>query len=436
MGNLYASPIDFSQLTRSGSVSNRFYIWDAKKVSGTSLGLYQTFSATNSFQCLVGGGSFVLSSPNRVIQSGQGFFVQGTGSVTFHEGAKVSSNHLGGLRPANELVKVDTRLYTHVSNVRTMMDANVVVFDNMYAAAVDGDDAGKLSNTGENFAIGVGSQFLSIEGRPSLSANDTIFFRMWSLRCQTYELEFIPQNLLPSGFTGYLIDKFLNTTTPVSLTANSSYSFTVNANAGSSAIDRFMLVLKPAAALPVTIVSVGANRIVEGVKVDWTVAAEFDLVRYDVQRSLDGTHFTTIGTVAATGASTSIQKLYQFVDRQAPDQTLFYRIKPVDQDGSFRYSTIVKVSAGPARMGWTVAPNPVTEGITNLQMKGQPAGRYQVRLMNAAGQVVFQQWIQHTGGTANYLLRLPTGIVRGSYPLQLIGPGKRMETLTLLIHQN
>lgn len=436
MGNLYASPIDFSDLTRSGSVSNRFYLWDAKKISGTSLGAYQTFSATNSFQCVLGGGSFVLGTPNTVIQSGQGFFVQGSGSVTFHESAKVSSSHLNGLRPANELVKLDSRLYTLNNNVRTMMDANVVVFDNQYAAAVDGDDAGKLSNTGENFAIGVGNQFIAIEGRPELQMNDTIFFRMWNLRRRTYELELVPQNLIGSGFTGYLVDKFRNTTTTINLSANHSYSFTVDANTASAAIDRFMLVLKPAGVVPVTFVRVAANRVAEGVQVDWAVATEFDLARYDVQRSLDGTHFTTVGSVPATAQQTAVQKLYQLVDRQAPDQTLFYRIKPVDQDGGFRYSTIVKVSAGVSRPSWTVAPNPVTEGYTNLQMKSQAAGRYQVRLLSAAGQTVFQQLIQHTGGTANYTLRLPSSIVRGSYQLQLIGPDKRIQTLTLLIHQN
>jgi aminomethyltransferase len=38
--------------------------------------------------------------------------------------------------------------------------------------------------------------------------------------------------------------------------------------------------------------------------------------------------------------------------------------------------------------------------------------------------------ILHTGGTANYMLRLPSGIVRGSYQLQLIDPDKRNQPPT------
>ncbi|MBL0358157.1 MAG: hypothetical protein IPP72_15380 [Chitinophagaceae bacterium] len=56
--NLYPSAINFTGLTRTGGVNNLFYIWDSKKLSGNSLGVYQTFSGTNSFNCLISGGSY------------------------------------------------------------------------------------------------------------------------------------------------------------------------------------------------------------------------------------------------------------------------------------------------------------------------------------------------------------------------------------------
>lgn len=57
-------------------------------------------------------------------------------------------------------------------------------------------------------------------------------------------------------------------------------------------------------------------------------------------------------------------------------------------------------------------------------------------MLSAAGKAIFLQLILHTGGTANCMLRLPSGIVRGSYQLQLIDPDKRIQPLPVLIHLN
>ncbi len=245
VGNLYASAIDFTQLTRTGGVANLFYIWDSKKLNGTSLGQYQTFSQTNSFNCLVGGGSYTLGQPNTKIESGQAFFVQTTtaGSITLTEASKTANSaNLGfrPLKPATSLVKIDSRLYA--ANSAEITDANVVVFDDAYPNAVGVEDAIKLANPAENFAVEQAGKTLAIEGRHTIVENDVIQFNMWNLKEQEYKLELAPQNMAVPGLTALLEDSYLHTSTLVSLDAASTINFTVDASAASKASNRFRMV--------------------------------------------------------------------------------------------------------------------------------------------------------------------------------------------------
>ena len=245
--NLYASGIDFTGLTRTG-VSNLFYIWDSKKLSGSSLGVYQTFSATNSFNCMVSGGSYVLGQPVTLIESGQAFFVQGNstgGSIVLHESSKRNGSTGLGFRPSPAAVsKIETRLYE--ADGTTMRDAASIVFDNAYSNAVEEEDAPKIGNPGENFAIETSSKILAVEGRKPISDNDLIQFRMWNLKKQQYLLELAPQLLAGKGLEAYLEDDYLKTSVSLDLDKNNSIPFSADANAGSSAANRFRIVFKKA----------------------------------------------------------------------------------------------------------------------------------------------------------------------------------------------
>ncbi|MBL0358155.1 MAG: hypothetical protein IPP72_15370 [Chitinophagaceae bacterium] len=244
--NLYPSAINFTGLTRTGGVNNLFYIWDSKKLSGNSLGVYQTFSGTNSFNCLISGGSYTLGLPNTTIESGQSFFVTSgaAGTIVLKESAKLSgTNGSLGFRPSANPSRIDSRLY---NTNNEMLDANVVVFDAAYDRAVDADDAVKYGNPGANFAIETGSKILAIEGTQPVKENDAIQFRMWNLKQQAYRFEFVASNMNTEGLTAKLEDKYLNTTTALDLAATTTVNFTVDANAASSEANRFRIVFAKA----------------------------------------------------------------------------------------------------------------------------------------------------------------------------------------------
>jgi hypothetical protein len=86
----------------------------------------------------------------------------------------------------------------------------------------------------------------------------------------------------------------------------------------------------------------------------WQVGVEQNLNGYGVERSSDGSSYSQIGFVPAAGKSS-----YYFVDVN-PSATSYYRLKSVDIDGKYGYSSVVVVKAGGAASVMMKAfPSPV-----------------------------------------------------------------------------
>jgi hypothetical protein len=89
--------------------------------------------------------------------------------------------------------------------------------------------------------------------------------------------------------------------------------------------------------LPVRFAGLEGKTVGSTVNLKWNVDVELNVSSYLVEKSTDGVRFSSIGSVAATG-----QRTYTFTDMQA-SASAFYRIKSVDVDGKFGYSTVINV---------------------------------------------------------------------------------------------
>ena len=154
------------------------------------------------------------------------------------------------------------------------------------------------------------------------------------------------------------------------------------------------------------------------VDLKWATSSEQNTVRFDVEKSLNGNHYFSIGSVAAVGNSFATQH-YQFTDIQPEGTRIYYRLKITDTDSSVKYSkvAIVKLTQ---QLTASVAPNPFSDELKIgllLNDKQQLTfnildiwGRH-VRTIRMEGQrglnsFRIQGLGQLTGGT--YLLRIKT----------------------------
>lgn len=111
--------------------------------------------------------------------------------------------------------------------------------------------------------------------------------------------------------------------------------------------------------LPVELASFTGTAAGESVTLRWTTASETNNAGFDVERSLNGTSFATIGHRSGHGTTTEAQS-YRFADRTPPfADTLVYRLRQVDLDGTHEYSPVAKVAFTPQRFALLPnAPNP------------------------------------------------------------------------------
>lgn len=183
---------------------------------------------------------------------------------------------------------------------------------------------------------------------------------------------------------------------------------------GNSDVDSIVLV-SATPVLPVKFSGFSALETSGKVKLNWDIATEMNTANYVVERSSNGVSFTSAGTIEATQS-----KGYSFVDQSPVNGTNYYRIKGVDKDGAFMYSSILRVNVGNSKaLAFTIAPNPVRGRQVNVQVANLDKGTYKLNIFNAAGQQVVSRSVGHAGGSATYQLDLPASVKSGIYNLQM-----------------
>jgi uncharacterized repeat protein (TIGR01451 family) len=94
----------------------------------------------------------------------------------------------------------------------------------------------------------------------------------------------------------------------------------------------------------------------------WQTANEVNVSHFNIQRSINGKEFITIGKVSSGKSS------YEFIDNKLPitndKLTLSYRLEVVDKDGKMQYSEVRQLSMRNEQLAINVFPNPAKDVIT------------------------------------------------------------------------
>jgi len=117
-------------------------------------------------------------------------------------------------------------------------------------------------------------------------------------------------------------------------------------------------------ALPVKLVSFTGKAENSAVKLNWTVASEINVERFEVAGSVDGKFFTTVGKVQAKGTTASVTN-YALTDAQLNGEKVkFYKLVIVDKDGKQSYSEIIKINLAGATNAISLYPVPANNYVT------------------------------------------------------------------------
>ena len=94
--------------------------------------------------------------------------------------------------------------------------------------------------------------------------------------------------------------------------------------------------------IPVELTSFAVSIVGDDVILNWITATELNNQGFDVERSFDNQNFKQIGFVPGYGTTTE-SKFYSFSINILPSQKEFYRLKQIDFDGTFEYSSTVEL---------------------------------------------------------------------------------------------
>lgn len=154
-------------------------------------------------------------------------------------------------------------------------------------------------------------------------------------------------------------------------------------NTGSYVLSPFQVECQKS--LPVSLWQFTLARKAASVDLLWATASEKNASRFEVQRSTDAETWQVLGVQAARGESQSLVH-YRLTDEHPLRGLNYYRLKMIDQDGTYTYSKVL--SAGMERGGAILYPNPVAE--TLFLKNVEEATVREIVLRDSRGTVVFR----------------------------------------------
>jgi hypothetical protein len=93
--------------------------------------------------------------------------------------------------------------------------------------------------------------------------------------------------------------------------------------------------------VPVELTSFAASILGTDVRLSWMTATELNNRGFDIERSNDQNSWEKIGFVEGSGTTTEM-KYYSYTDKKLDAGKYFYRLKQVDFDGTYEYSSVVE----------------------------------------------------------------------------------------------
>ena len=182
-------------------------------------------------------------------------------------------------------------------------------------------------------------------------------------------------------------------------------------------------------ALPVTIINFSGRKETNGNILTWDVASEINLRDYELQKSTDGQNFSAIQEINATGKST-----YSYTDEEANNLApiVYYRLKSVDINGKFNFSSIVSIKSGATEWSARVNPNPVDKTL-KLHIQSPIADKGTLLITDLTGRKMLRQTLVINPGNNSFEIYDSAKFGKGVYLLSILASQK---TQTIKVIKN
>jgi hypothetical protein len=173
--------------------------------------------------------------------------------------------------------------------------------------------------------------------------------------------------------------------------------------------------------LPVSFLSFRGDKLGATNKLEWITATESGNKGFELQRSVDGRNYSTIGTIAskADNGNSTTAVYYSFIDAKPFASSSYYRLKQLNKDGRSGYSTIVLMKSKVGTMIVTsIYPNPASN-VLNIAIAAPANNKINFVIIDLSGKMVLQQNAELAEGSNIVPINI-TRLAPGQYMLKVI----------------
>jgi hypothetical protein len=177
--------------------------------------------------------------------------------------------------------------------------------------------------------------------------------------------------------------------------------------------------------LPVDLMSFSASYNNDQTYLKWTSDHEINFEKFIVERSQSGADFAAIAEKMASGNSG--RNNYDLVDNISTvnGSIFYYRLKMLDKDGRFTYSSIVMVKKdAKALNGIALNPNPVSGTATTVRFTSSRTSVVELKVVDISGKVLLQQTNKVNEGNNSVSINNLERLKPGLYFLQMFNEGE------------
>ena len=168
-------------------------------------------------------------------------------------------------------------------------------------------------------------------------------------------------------------------------------------------------------ALPIEIIGVQIERQEEINILKWETSFESNASHFEIERSRGQNDFKQIGIVPTKGRHSEDGATYFFQDPVSKEGHYYYRLKSIDQDGSYDYSLILNISVTTFD-DIRLTPNPATSQVMITIPKLYEPG--ELKLIDISGKLLFQKAVHPSDNYQDMTIDV-SGFSRGVVLVQL-----------------
>jgi hypothetical protein len=167
-----------------------------------------------------------------------------------------------------------------------------------------------------------------------------------------------------------------------------------------SAIDAFSLWTTSSESVspfPITLLSFNAIPLENMVELKWVTASENNSHLFEIEKSINGIDFDVITTTKAAGESIELLNYTEY-DRSPTQGLSYYRLKQIDNDGTYNYSNTVSVVYG-SKSKVKLIPNPSNGLIATLMLKDLNYNNENdatIEVYSSTGELVYSKIVKMT----------------------------------------